>query len=180
MISQELKTYVQGEIAKAQKDALYSTKNVAAHTHNGIDSPKIDTSSSINASGPGTTTTVSASFVPTKIPISSATFTNGVTFDTAGGGFKILTSGQYLVTGMAFFSSPSQANVSYQSMLYKNTSEVSASYGVPPVASISMGLPSSIIISCAAGDELYLYAQTGATSPQTVSGAQSYLSIAMV
>ena len=39
MTDSEIQSYVQQQIAASQKSALYSTKNAASHTHNGIDSP---------------------------------------------------------------------------------------------------------------------------------------------
>jgi hypothetical protein len=133
------------------------------------------------ASGIGSgTTTVQATFTPTKVPIVTKSFANGITFDSGNGRFKISSAGQYLLIGFAYFSNPSTADVSYQSMVYQNGSKVCASYSAPHATGVVVAVPAVIIVNCAVGDYIELYAQTGSSSTQPVSGSLSYLSIAKV
>lgn len=129
------------------------------------------------ASAPGMNTTIQASFSPTLIPLSTATFISGVTLLT-GGGFKIVTGGQYLVIGVAFFNNPSTVS-KFDTLIYVNGvmaldapayNTATGNYTAPFVAGI---------LNLKTGDNVQLYGETGSASTQTVS-TSSYLSIAKV
>ena len=137
-------------------------------------------SSDVAATGIGTNTTVAASFTPTVVPIASSTFADGITYDSTNKRFTITKAGKYLVIGFAYFSNPSTADVSYQTMIYQNGSKVAASYSAPHATGVIVVAPAAIVISCAANDYIELYAQTGSSSTQPVSGVLSYLSVAMI
>lgn len=182
MISNEIRSFVDGAIAFSQKKALYSVTNAASHTHNGIDSPFIAATAaaatSANASGPGTATSVPGSLTATKIPIASADFANGITYDSTNKRFRIVTAGQYSVTGFVYYSNPTTANVTYQTMVYLNGTVSFAGYFVPPVTGIAVSQSVTKILNLAAGDYLELYAQTNAAGANIVSGTFSYLCLA--
>lgn len=133
-----------------------------------------------NASGPGTNTTIAASLSPTKVDIASADFANGITYDGTNHKFVIVTAGQYSITGFLYYSNPSQANVSYQTMVYLNGSQAFAGYFVPPVTSISISQSVTKILNLSVGDYIELYGQTNSSSTNIVAGGLSYLSIAKV
>lgn len=138
-------------------------------------------SSSAYASGNGSgNTTITNGFIPVKIPIATNNFATGITYDSVNTRYKIVTAGKYLAIGFVFFSNPTQANKSYQSMVYKNGSVVVTGYGVPPATGIASGFPAVNIISCVVGDYIELYSQTGATADQTAVGGSSYLSLALM
>lgn len=140
----------------------------------------ISSSTPIVASGPGTNTTVAASFTPTKIPIASATIADGITYDSTNHRFTIVTAGYYLITGFVFFPSPSESGKSYQTMVYVNGSSLVISYQIPPVTSIAVAVPAIQIAGLSAGDYIELFSQTGSSSTQSVTGAISYLSLTKV
>lgn len=174
---------VQRMITESQKKTQYNWSYVPAHIHNGIDSPSLNfpVVTPINASGPGSgTTTVAASFTDTKIPITSADFANGITYDSTNKRFQIVTAGQYYITGFIFWSNPSVANVSYQTIVYLNGSSNFKSTIVPPVTSVSISIPATRILNLAAGDYLELYGSCGGASTNAVAGALSYLCLAKV
>ena len=86
MITQEIQDFVTGQIEQSRKEALYNTKNTTYHTHNGIDSPKLDASatsgvSSVAASGSG----ISASPTTGNVVIQNT----GVTSLVAGSGISV-------------------------------------------------------------------------------------------
>lgn len=56
MNEQQVRNIIRQEIASAQKDALYSVRNVSAETHNGIDSPRISYNNLLDL--PGTTAAI--------------------------------------------------------------------------------------------------------------------------
>lgn len=186
MTPQDIEDIVLTFIRKSQ----YDLKGTPYHEHNGIDSSRINysnllntptTSSSVNASGPGSgTTTVAASFTDTKIPITSADFANGITYDSTNKRFQIVTAGQYYITGFIFWSNPSVANVSYQTIVYLNGSSNFKSTIVPPVTSVSISIPATRILNLSVGDYLELYGSCGGASTNAVAGALSYLCLAQV
>lgn len=94
MIDNGTKQYIQGEISKAQKNALYSTKNVASHTHNGIDAPKLplqSTEAGVSSIIAGTNVTISPSGGRGDVTVNAST-TSGVTSLTAGTGIGVSAS----------------------------------------------------------------------------------------
>lgn len=175
MNEQQIRALVDSILSKSQ----YDVGRVPYHEHNGIDSPKI-ISTSINATGTGTNATIAASFVPTKVNIASADFINGVAYDSPNKRFTVLSKGQYLIIGFVFYNNPTTANVSYQSMVFKNGVNVFSAYQVPPTTGVSVAIPAVKVINCSVNDYVELYGQTGSGSTQSVSGPLSYLSIAKV
>jgi hypothetical protein len=88
MIDPQTKSYVDDAIAKAQKDARYSTKNAASHTHNGIDSPKLDNQALVAGVSQileGTNITISPGTGTGIVTINSTAGSSGVTSVTASG-----------------------------------------------------------------------------------------------
>lgn len=163
---------------------------VVEHYHDGLDSPKIKTSdlnddlgalaSAAYADGPGTNTVVPGGFTATKIPIASANFATGITYDPGNKRFKIITAGKYLVIGVVFYSNPTTANVSYQTMIYLNGVQTVTAYVVPPVLAVTVAQVASRILNLAVNDYIELWGQTNAAGNNNVSGTLSYLSIAKV
>lgn len=169
-------------------------KPVVYHVHDDLDAPKVKTSNldndagwpetagatSTNASGPGTNTTIAASFSPTKMSISSADFANGITYDSGNKRFQIVTAGQYIIAAELYYSNPNDVGKSYQTMVYVNGSQAFAAYSVCAASGIAISQSAVKILNLAAGDYIELYGQTGAGSGQSASGALSYLSVGKV
>ena len=130
-----------------------------------------------NASAPGTNTTIGASNTPTLIPLATPAFIQNVTYVT-GGGFKIITAGQYIVTGVAYFGNPGAATV--RTMVYVNGAAVLTSYETLSGSGIISNKNVTGILNLHVGDNVQLYGETSSGSTATVTGANSYLSLAMV
>lgn len=155
-----------------------------SHTHNGADSLQLataaTTSAHTNASGPGTATSIAASFTPTKVAIASADFTNGITYDSGNHRFQVLTAGQYLITALLYYSNPTSVGASYQTLVYLNGSQSFAAYSVCAASGIAISQSVSKILNLSVSDYIELYGQTGSGSTQIVSGSFSWLSMGMI
>lgn len=99
--------------------AQYAPSPVPYHTHNGTDSPKISsTSTSINARSHGTAVTSIASGADTLVQLNVNDFANGVTWDSANHQFKILTAGQYIISGTVTWQAVTDQKL-YKTAIYK-------------------------------------------------------------
>jgi len=129
------------------------------------------------ASAPCLNTTVAATYSPTLVPISTPTFLNGITY-LSGSGFSVQVSGQYLVMGQAYFS-PTQTGTC-EAMIYVNGIQRAIGYAYCSSAYLFTVPFVAQILNLNAGDNVQLYAAFSNSSTQTVTGANSYLSIAKV
>ena len=100
MIDPEIQSYIQQQIASAQTGALFSTTNAAAHTHNGIDSPKIAQNllpagvSSVTASGPGITATpTTGAVVVANTGVTSLAAGTGISLSNTTGAIRVTATG---------------------------------------------------------------------------------------
>lgn len=105
MIDPEIASYINGQIAKSQKDARYSTSNAVYHTHNGIDAPKIQYGNIVNAPNYFITTALTAGTTPTPFFSSNgANFPLTVTSiflisnDTTAGNITVKNNGNTVAT----------------------------------------------------------------------------------
>ncbi len=182
MISPEDKIEIQGIVKGVMAHGIVDKKvcDTPLEAYDVVNKKYADSNSksSVNASGVMSDTTVQASFTPTLIPLASTTFANGIIAN-IGTGFKIVTAGQYLAVGLAFFGGATDAS-QYRTMIYVNGLAVltkyqynGASYNY--VDAIAVG-----ILNLNAGDNVQLYGETGSASTKSVTGANSYLSICKV
>lgn len=140
MITNEIKQYVQNQIDSAQQDARYSTKNAAAHTHNGIDSPRLSNSDLVAG--------VSQIIAGVNVTISPAGGTGVVTVNATGatGGVISLTAG----TGISISSSTGSVtvtNIGVTSLIAASGITLTNSTGAVSISANGGGVSYSSVIS---------------------------------
>jgi len=182
MISPEDKIEIQGIVKGVMAHGIVDKKvcDTPLEAFDVANKKYVDSNSksSVNASGVMSNTTVQASFTPTLIPLASTTFANGI-LAYVGTGFKIVTAGQYLVVGLAFFGTSTDAS-QYRSMIYVNGVVALTKYHYNGASNNYCDPLVVGILNLSAGDNIYLYAETGSASTKAVTGANSYLSICKV
>lgn len=146
-----------------------STFNIPYHTHNGIDSPLLDSTSSslskVRVHLAANTTAVGAQ----QIPFDTIDFDTGNNFSTASHQFTAKVAGYYQAYATAYFSGGT-INQQYAMKIYKNNVEISESNKIMVNASdnpFTIGV--SDIVSLAVGDHLDFYSYTNALSSVNIN-----------
>jgi hypothetical protein len=195
MISQEIQNYVNQAIKSAQKNALYDITNASYHTHNGIDSPKLNSSSPASTSSingmayASSNTTVPTSGIDAQVLANTSIFVNGITFDATNHQFIVKTAGQYLIIGNANYVStvsgkeyaveiginadPSNpGGFNPQAKTYTQASMNSGSAGQPVVTIQNLNIGDTI--------QLWTWNNSGSSAQVYSGSALTYLSVAKV
>lgn len=121
MIDPEIQNYVNNQIKQAQNDTLYSTKNVAAHFHNGIDSPKLDLTTSAVVAGvsqltAGSNITLNPSGGTGVVEISATTSSAVSSVTGSGSGILVTpTTGAVVVSNTGVTSLTAGSNIALSS-----------------------------------------------------------------
>lgn len=137
-----------------------------------------DSQGGVSASGVGSNASIAGSNVPTLVGLASSTFANGITFQ-AGGGYKIVTAGQYLVIGLVYYTNPGTAAV--RSTIFVNGAATSVTaIGNSPGSGFIQTPVAVGIITVNAGDNVQLYGETSAAGGATATGTNSYLALTKV
>ena len=137
---------------------------------------------SINGRYHGTsTTTVPATYTPTKMACTTQDFLNGITWDAANHRFTALTAGQYVVIGVIGYTSITDGKT-YCAEIYKNGSLVGGGTRVIPGASgVPIYIMVSDIVDLAIGGYVELYTEHSNSVDETVyNSVLTYFSIAKV
>lgn len=185
MIDPNVKNYVDGAIKSAQKNARYDTTNASYHTHNGIDSPKLNigSSSSVAARAYGTSSASIPTGADTKVLLNSLDFAAGITWDATNSRFVVLTAGYYTITGIATYSSTTSGKL-YQTEISLNGNAITPGasakcYFQASITSGAAGPCATTVLSLSVGDyiELYTWHNVGSNASIYNASGLTYLAI---
>jgi hypothetical protein len=140
---------------------------------------------SINGRSHGSSTSI-PSGADTLVDLTTNDFANGITWDAVNHRFVVVTAGQYLITGIATYTS-STAGALYQTEISINGNAITPgasakSYFQAAASSLAIGPCVSTIANLSVGDyiELYTWQNSGGSRSLYSGSGLTYLAVAKV
>lgn len=155
-------------------DVQYGVGAVPFHTHNGIDSPLLgSSSSSANGSSSNGSQSIPGPSVQTKLSLSNS-FVNGITWNSANHRFICTIAGIYFVTGIVNYSNvPTGKN--YSSEIWLNGNAAVIAWVQTGEAGGPITATANTLFSLSVNDYIELYTEHNNSANENASSSALYI-----